>query len=69
MHARQRFRPPERLREARVVDRLEQIVDGVYVEGMQGVVRVGGDEDNGGGAIDAHLLEQIEAIDFGHLDV
>ena len=58
----------QRLVEARLAARLEQIVDGVDLEGAQGKLVIGGDEqDRRHGR--AHALDHVKAVEFGHLHV
>ena len=45
----------------------EQVVDGVGLEGADGVFIEGGGEDDGGRVFDE--LEHFEAIDLWHLDI
>ena len=58
----------ERRLEARPVERLHQVVEGVRVEGAQGVLVVGGDEDDLGG-VGAEGLDDVETGHLRHLDV
>lgn len=55
--------------EARPVEGLEQVVEGVDFEGAQGMLIVGGDEEGRRHAVHAHRFDHIEAIQFGHLDI
>ena len=48
-------------------ERLQQVVDGVHLEGAQRVLIVGGDEDHGDVAADQ--LEHLEAVELRHLHV
>ncbi len=57
--------------EAGLVDGLQDIIDGVYIEGLDGVVVEGGGENYVGNfqfALD-EFLEDAEAVEAGHLDV
>ena len=56
--------------EALLVDRLQQVVERMHLEGAHGVTVVGGDKN--GQRQSALLLQRLhyaEAVDFGHLDV
>ena len=55
--------------EACVVEWLEEIVERSGFEGAQGVLVVGGDEDDGGRDIVAEQFEHVEAVALGHLNV
>jgi hypothetical protein len=55
--------------ESRVVEWLEEIVESSGLEGAQGVLIVGCDEDNGGRDIVAEKFEYVEAVALWHLDV
>jgi hypothetical protein len=49
------------------LDGLEEIVEGVGGEGLQGVLVVGGDEDDVGAG--GQVFEDLEAVHAGHLDI
>ena len=51
------------------VDGLEQVVDGVHLEGADGVGVVGGDEDNGRHLLRPDLLDDGEAVALWHVDI
>src|SRR4051812_37675086 len=59
----------QRLAEALAVERLQQVVERVHVEGAQRVAVVGGDEDHERHLVDAHRLDDVEAVGAGHLHV
>src|SRR6266487_2743725 len=61
--------PRERFGEALGLDRFEQVIDGVEVEGAQRVLVVGGDEDDGGEVLVAHGFEDLEAVEIWHLNI
>ena len=48
-------------------DGFEKIVDAVDLEGLEGVLVVGGGEDDGTG--DVHLVEDVEGETVGKVDV
>ena len=71
---RQRLAPPEpfarplqRGGQTLGAERLQQVVDGVHVEGAQRVLIVGGDEHHGDVAADQ--LEHLEPVELRHLHV
>ena len=49
------------------LDGLEQVVDGIGFEGAEGVLVVGGGEDDEG--LSGEMREEFEAVHAGHLDV
>ena len=53
---------------ARIVEWLQQVVESANLKSAQGVSVVGGDENNAG-RIAAKHLDDVEAIEFGHLHV
>ncbi len=57
--------------DAFAIEGLEQIVDGVDLKGADGVLIVGGGEDDlgQGGALLEQFLQHSEAVEAGHLDV
>ena len=55
--------------EARLIDRLEQVIQRAGFEGSQGVLVVGGDEDDSGRQVRAKHLQHIEATALGHFDI
>src|SRR5438105_2456461 len=55
--------------EARARERLEQVVDGVYLECAERERVVGGDEDDCRGRSGSELFQDAEAVPFGHLHV
>ena len=55
--------------EAFVTEGLEEVIEGVGVEGLDGVAVIGGDEDGKGHAGNANGVDDGEAVDLGHLDV
>lgn len=59
----------EHLGEALVIERLEQVVERVHLEGLEGIGVVRGDEDDGGGEGGAHLAQHLEAVHARHLHV
>ena len=62
--------PPHRLGEPLGAHRLEHVVDGVQVEGVDGVLLVGGHEDDGRRVPEpAQHLGELEPGQAGHVDV
>ena len=59
----------QRRAEALVVERLQQVVQRMRLEGAQGELVVGGHEDHHGHTTDADRLQHVEAVDLGHLNV
>ena len=59
----------ERGGDAHVVERLEQVVDRVDLEGAHGVGVVGGHEHGGRQRLGAQRLQHLEAVDLRHLHV
>ena len=59
----------ERLLEALLVERLQQVVDGVHLEGLQRVLVVRGHEDGDGQLAVAEALHDFEAVELGNLHV
>ena len=59
----------ERRAQAGVVERLEQVVDRVDLEGAHGVRVIRRDEDRGRQDLGTERLQHLEAIDLGHLHV
>jgi len=61
------------LEDAGAVEGLKQVVDGVHVKGADGVLVVGGGEDDQGQALEATVVDKVfqngEAIEAGHLDI
>ena len=57
----------QRLGQALRAERLQQVVDRVHLKGLDRVLVVGGDEDHR--CLAADQLENVEAIEFRHLDV
>jgi hypothetical protein len=64
-----RTRPPERFPESVGVERLEQVVEGVHLEGPHGVLVVRGDEHDGRHVPRPYLGEHAEAVELRHLYV
>ena len=65
-----RQHPAYGLGEALLAHRLEHVVDGVELEGVDGVLVVGGDEDRGRRGLEAgEDLGELDAGEPGHLDV
>jgi hypothetical protein len=62
-------RPRERRLEPLVAERLQQIVEGSYLERFEGIDVVGGDEDRDRPPAGLYFVEQLEAANPGHLDV
>src|SRR6185437_5055749 len=62
-------RTSQRLSKPLRLDRLEEIVDRVDVEGLDGVLVVRGDEDDGRQPIGRDGVEHLEAVEVGHLHV
>src|SRR5215469_4111142 len=60
-----------RLRHPLLVKRLQQVVDGVHFKGLDGILIVGGREDNfrQGNFLVEKFLDYAEAIETGHLHV
>ena len=59
----------ERQVKTRVVERLQKIVERSRLEGAQGVLIVGRDEDDSGRDIAAQKFEHVEAVALGHLHI
>ncbi len=61
------------LEDAGAVERLEQVIDGVHVEGADRVLVVGGGEDDERQVIEAAMVDEVledgEAVEARHLDV
>ena len=55
--------------EARVVERLQQVIERSRLEGAQRIFVVGRHEDDGRRQIVAQQLEYVEAAAFGHLHI
>ena len=55
--------------EAHVIDRLEQVVDGARLEGLDGVLVVGGDEHQHRQGFLRQVRQHLEAGHARHLDV
>jgi hypothetical protein len=64
-----RLDPFHRRVEADLIDRFEQVVECASTEGPQGVLFVGGDEDDHRQRAGLHLPQQLEGIQAGHLNV
>jgi hypothetical protein len=62
-------RAVQRRLEALVVEGLQQVVQRLRLEGAQGELVVGGDEDHYGHTAGADRPEHVEAVDLRHLDV
>ena len=52
-----------------VLEGLEQVIQGVALEGADRVAIVGGDEDHRGHHVRAQRLDHLEAVQLGHLHV
>ena len=61
--------PLERGPEPRLLERLEQVVEGLDVERLERVALVRGDEDDGRPGLDRQGGRDVEAAGLGHLDV
>ena len=48
-------------------ERLEQIVDGIHLEALDGILRVGRGEHDKGRSL--HLLDKLHTVEVGHVDV
>ena len=59
----------QRLLEAVAAERLQQVVEGVDLEGLEGVLVVGGHEDHRRHLLGADLLDHAEAVAGRHLHV
>ena len=59
----------EGLFQARLLDRFEQVVEGLLLESLQGILVVRGDEDHVRHPRGFDHAEQSEAVDQRHLDV
>src|SRR5262245_56790134 len=62
-------RPAKRLLEARFREWLQQIIESVDLERLENMGFVGGDEDDHGQMHARHALENLDAVESGHLDV
>src|SRR5690606_36826874 len=62
-------RPAERTLEALRLEGLQQVVQRVRLEGLQGELVVGGDEDGHRHPLDAYPFEHAEAVEPRHLDI
>src|ERR1039457_1812249 len=62
-----RLGPAERHLETLRAERLEQVVDGVSVKGLHGVLVPGGHKDDGRTGLDQ--LQDLETIQLRHLDI
>jgi hypothetical protein len=63
------FGAVERAMEAGIVEGFQEIVEGSCFEGAQGILIVGGNENDGWRKIAAEEFEKVEAVALGHLDV
>ena len=61
--------PLQRLGQALVLDRFQQVVEGMRLEGLDRVVVEGGDEDNGRQIAAGQGAQHVEAVHAGHLDI
>jgi hypothetical protein len=62
-------RPRHGAIEAFALDGLEQVVEGMHLEGIDRVVRERRDEDHERRAVEPGALDDLETVGVGHLDV
>src|SRR5437899_888989 len=60
---------PQRSLQAGARARLEQVVYGLHLEGLQGELLVGGDENNERQPWATDLVDHVETVQFRHLNV
>ena len=60
---------PEGGLEPLAIERLEQVIDRMNIESLEGKLVVGGDENDGGPFRLGESLNDLEPIHFGHLDI
>src|SRR5262249_44024290 len=61
--------PVDRQRETLVIEGLEQVIERLHLEGLERILIVSRDEDDGGNLPEINLLQHVEAAHLRHLHV